>query len=114
MNLINLFRRKGSAPVARDRLQILLAHERTGTGRSDLVDRLREEILAVITKHIAVDSDKVRVKMERGEAVSTLEVEIEIPSSYGQPSVAVAAAKLAEMAKTPEKAKATEKKSAAA
>ncbi|MCC6982863.1 MAG: cell division topological specificity factor MinE [Bauldia sp.] len=115
MNLINLFRKKGSAPVARDRLQILLAHERTSTGRSDLVDRLREEILEVIKKHVAVDSDKVRVKMERGEAVSTLDIDIEIPTAIsGKPDLATAAAKLAEMARTPEKAKATDKKSAAA
>jgi cell division topological specificity factor len=114
MNLINLFRKKGSAPVARDRLQILLAHERTSTGRSDLVDRLREEILEVIKKHVAVDSDKVRVKMERGEAVSTLDIDIEIPIATGKPDLATAAARLAEMARTPDKAKATEKKSAAA
>jgi cell division topological specificity factor len=115
MNLINLFRKKGSAPVARDRLQILLAHERTSTGRSDLVDRLKEEIIAVIAKHISVDRDKVRVKMERGEAVSTLEVDIEIPMAINaKPDIATAAAKLAEMARGPDKAKALEKKSAAA
>lgn len=114
MNLINLFRKKGSAPVARDRLQILLAHERTTTGRSDLVDRLREEILEVIKKHVAVDSDKVRVKMERGEAVSTLDIDIEIPIATGKPDLATAAARLAEMARAPDKAKAAEKKSAAA
>jgi cell division topological specificity factor len=115
MNLINLFRRKGSAPVARDRLQILLAHERTSTGRSDLVDQLREEILSVVKKHIAVDSDKVRVKMERGEAVSTLDIDIEIPiAAAAKPSVSEAAARLAELARPPEKAKTLEKKSAAA
>ena len=115
MNLINFFRKKGSAPVARDRLQILLAHERTTTGRSDLVDRLKEEIIAVIAKHISVDRDKVRVKMERGEVVSTLEVDIEIPLAIaGNPHLATAAAKLAEMARSPDKAKAPEKKSAAA
>jgi cell division topological specificity factor len=80
MTLMSFFKRSGSAPVARDRLQILLAHERTYSGKSDLVAALREEILAVIAKHVAVDSDKVLVKMERGDAVSTLEVEIEIPT----------------------------------
>jgi len=81
MNLISLFFKKGgSAPVARDRLQILLAHERTIAGGSDLVALLREEILAVIKKHVQVDQEKVVVKMERGEAVSTLAVDIEIPT----------------------------------
>ena len=80
MNLLNFFNRRASAPVARDRLQILLAHERTIAGGSDLVALLREEILAVIKKHISVDADKVQVKMDRGAAVSTLEVDIEIPT----------------------------------
>lgn len=81
MNLLSFFNRKPTASVARDRLQILLAHERTISGRSDLVALLREEILAVIAKHVAVDPDQVRVKMDRGDVVSTLEVEIEIPTS---------------------------------
>ena len=80
MSLLSLFSRRGTASVAKDRLQILLSHERTTLGRPDLVAVLREEIIAVITKHIAVDRDKVKVEMERGDAVSTLEVEVEIPT----------------------------------
>ena len=80
MNLLNFFSRRSSAPVARDRLQILLAHERTYAGQSDLVAALREEILAVLAKHVKIDAEKVQIKMERGGAVSTLEVDIEIPT----------------------------------
>ena len=80
MNLLKFFRRGNSAPVARDRLQILLAHERSIAGGSDLVALLREEILAVIKKHVQVDTEKVQVKMDRGESVSMLEVDIEIPT----------------------------------
>jgi cell division topological specificity factor len=80
MNLLSFFSRRSSAPVARERLQILLAHERTYSGQSDLVALLREEILAVIAKHVKVDSDKVLIKMDRGNAVSTLAVDIEIPT----------------------------------
>jgi cell division topological specificity factor len=80
MNLFALFKKRGSAPIARDRLQILLAHERTIAGGSDLVAILREEILAVVKKHVHVDAEKVQVKMERGKAVSTLAVDIEIPT----------------------------------
>ena len=83
MNLLSFFSRRTSAPVARDRLQILLAHERTIAGGSDLVALLREEILAVIKKHVSVDAEKVQVKMDRGSAVSTLEVDIEIPTPTG-------------------------------
>jgi cell division topological specificity factor len=80
MNLLNFLRRRGSAPVARERLQILLAHERSSLRQSDLLGTLREEILAVIARHVALDPDKVQVKMDRGGIVSTLEVDIEIPN----------------------------------
>ncbi|NDV87704.1 cell division topological specificity factor MinE [Aurantimonas aggregata] len=79
MNLFSFFSKQTSAPMARERLQVLLAHERASVGHSDLVGLLREEILAVIAKHVQVDREKVIVKMDRGEQVSTLEVDIEIP-----------------------------------
>ncbi len=81
MRLIDFFKRpRITAPVARERLQILLAHERAVAGKSDLIAILREEILGVIAKHFPVDHDGIKVKMERGEAISTLEVEVEIPT----------------------------------
>ena len=85
MSLFNFFKRNTSAPVARERLQVLLAHERTivGGGESDLVAILREEIMAVICRHVAVPPDKVQVRMDRGQTVSTLAIDIEIPSSHG-------------------------------
>lgn len=79
MNLFRSFFRPPSAPSARERLQVLLAHERASVGDSDLVTKLRDEILAVIAKHVQIDGDKVSVKMERGTKVSTLAVDIEIP-----------------------------------
>ena len=79
MNLRRFFTRTQSAPAARDRLQLLLAHERASAGGSDLLAKLRDEILLAIAKHVQIDSDKVTVKMERGAQVSTLAVDIEIP-----------------------------------
>ena len=55
MSLFDLFKRRGSAPVARERLQLLLAYERKNRNQPDLVAVLREEIMAVITRHIQVD-----------------------------------------------------------
>jgi cell division topological specificity factor len=81
MNLMTLFRRRDSAPVARERLQILLQHERAVVGKNDLVSILREEILAVIAKHVSVDRDKVLVKLDRGSVASTLEIDVEVPSA---------------------------------
>ena len=50
MSLLSFFRRRSSAPVARERLQILLAHERALTAGGRLVAMLQEEILAVIAQ----------------------------------------------------------------
>jgi cell division topological specificity factor len=70
-----------TAPVARERLQILLAHERSlRAEQPDLLMQLREEILAVVSRHVALDPDKVIVRMERGKNVSTLEVDVELPN----------------------------------
>jgi len=81
LNLFSLFNRRSSAPVARERLQILLSHERAERGRPDLLVVLREEILAVVGRHIAVEQDKVRVKMTRDDDISTLEIDIEVPNA---------------------------------
>jgi cell division topological specificity factor len=90
MSVLRFFQRPSSAPApepigsasaARDRLKVLLAHERIVAGRSQLVEALRDEILAVIGQHMAVERDKVQVKMDYGEAVSTLALEIELPAS---------------------------------
>ncbi|TAN17001.1 MAG: cell division topological specificity factor MinE [Rhizobiaceae bacterium] len=84
MNLLGFFSRPQSAPAARERLQVLLAHERASVGDRDLVSKLRDEILRVIAKHVKIDQDKVNVKMERGAKVSTLAVDIEIPFDAGK------------------------------
>jgi cell division topological specificity factor len=70
-----------TAPIARERLQILLAHERGMRGQQpDLLLLLREEILAAVSRHVVLDPDKVIVRMERGKDISTLEVDVELPN----------------------------------
>ena len=81
MTLLDLFKRRGSAPVARERLQVLLAYERKNRNQPDLVAILREEIMAVITRHIHVDQDDVHISMDRGVRMSTLEIDIHIPNA---------------------------------
>jgi len=81
MSLLNLFRRRGSAPVARERLQVLLAYERATRGQPNLLAILREEIMAVITKHVPVEQDHIQVRMDRRNNTSTIEIEVEIPNS---------------------------------
>ncbi|HVN00740.1 MAG TPA: cell division topological specificity factor MinE [Caulobacteraceae bacterium] len=79
MNFIGLFARSRSASAARERLQILLAHERASAQRGDLVAVLQQEILAVIARHVAIDRDKVVVRLDPGAEVSTLAIDIEVP-----------------------------------
>jgi cell division topological specificity factor len=81
--LLDWFRRKqrcGSAPVARHRLTVLLAHERTQGANTDLLDKLRGELVAAICRHVMIVPDKVQVKMDHRQQVSTLAIEVEIPA----------------------------------
>lgn len=92
MSLLAFFR-KSSAPVARERLQVLLAHERLVTGKSDLIATLQDEILAVIAKHVAIDREKVQIKLDRGSKVSMLEIDVEVPAALAASAAAAGAAK---------------------
>jgi cell division topological specificity factor len=79
MSIFRLFKSSTSAPVARERLQILLEYERRHHGKQDLVTVLREEILAVVSRHVTVDPDRVQVKLDRHDRMSTLAVDIQFP-----------------------------------
>ena len=70
-----------SAPVARERLQILLAHERGLRGQPGLLELLRSEILAAVSRHVTIDPEKVRIRIERGDNVSLLEIDVEVPNA---------------------------------
>lgn len=80
-SIFQLFRRRPEANVARERLQILLSHERASAGQEGLVATLREEILKVIAKHIPVDRDQVQVKVERSGEMSILEIDVTMPQA---------------------------------
>ena len=79
-------RHPGSAPIARDRLKILLAHERTLNSRPDLLARVHSDIVAVICRHVTVSPEQVQVKMDRVETVSRLTIDIEVPASTAVPT----------------------------
>ena len=87
MKLFNPFSSRSSAPAARERLQILLSHERATAGQSDLLAILREEILSALAKHVSIDRDSIQVRLKRGETVSVLEINVEIPCSARMPLV---------------------------
>jgi cell division topological specificity factor len=82
MTMLSFFRRNrqaNSADTAKDRLQILLSHERTDRSGPDYLPMLQRDILAVIERYMRVGGDSVDIKMERGDDLSTLEINIELP-----------------------------------
>jgi len=72
---------KTPAATAKERLQILLAHERGAGAGADFLPMLQNDILAVIARYCEIEQDKVQVKLARGSGVSTLEVNIELPAA---------------------------------
>jgi cell division topological specificity factor len=83
MNLFRLLTGRRSAPLARERLQILLTHERGATGHSGpgLVGVLREDILNVIARHVDVAPEKVEVRIQHSEGVAILAIDVELPEA---------------------------------
>ena len=69
-----------TATAAKERLQIVLAHERIGRTREDFLPRLQQELVAVVARYVAIDPGKVAVNLDRGGDMSTLAIEIELPA----------------------------------
>ncbi len=78
MKMFGFLGRKKSAPVARERLQVMLAHERASLGRSQLVARMRDDIVAVIASHVGVERNEVRVKVNRRDSMFVLKIDMDI------------------------------------
>ena len=83
MSLLSLFlgEKKTSATVARERLQIILAHERTGRSAEipDYLPALQRELLEVISKYVSISLNDIKVNLERQDNLEVLEVKIELP-----------------------------------
>ena len=74
--------KKSTASVAKERLQLILAHERNGRSASpDYLPQLQRELLAVISKYVHISNDDIRVSLERQDDLEVLEVKIEIPQA---------------------------------
>ncbi|WP_438270309.1 cell division topological specificity factor MinE [Rubellimicrobium arenae] len=74
-----------TAQTAKERLQILLAHERADAAAHDLIPILQRDILEVIRRHMQVDSNAVDIRMERDDDRSSLEINIELPVPQAVP-----------------------------
>ena len=75
--------KKKTAGVAKERLQIILAHERSGGRLSDLdyLPELQRELIAVISKYVKINAEDIKVNLERQDNLEVLEVKIELPDS---------------------------------
>jgi len=80
MALLDFFkqRRSNSAAIAKERLQILVAHDRRGGGPSYL-PQLQRDLLEVIRKYVAVDNDAVSVTVEKDNGQEILELNVVLP-----------------------------------
>ena len=75
--------KKKTASVAKERLQIILAHERSGRGVAtpDYLPELQRELIAVISKYIKINGKDIKVNLEPQDNFEVLEVKIELPDS---------------------------------
>ncbi|AOW11529.1 cell division topological specificity factor MinE [Hydrogenophaga crassostreae] len=83
MSFLSFFlgEKKKTASVAKERLQIILAHERSNLNAEepDYLPALQRELVAVISKYIKINPDDIKVQLERQDNLEVLEVKIELP-----------------------------------
>jgi len=72
-------RQKNTASIARERLRIIVAQERSQRGAPDYLPLLRRELLEVIRKYVNVDQDAVDVHVEHDGTHDVLELSVALP-----------------------------------
>lgn len=84
MSLLDYFRstKKKSASLAKERLQILVAHQRSFRNQPSYLPKLERELLEVIRKYVNVDKEAVTVNYEQDEDQETLELNIVLPDQH--------------------------------
>ena len=79
--------KKKTAGVAKERLQLILAHERSGrSSKPDYLPALQKELIAVIAKYIQIDPNDIKVDLQRQDNLDVLEVKIELPDKKLKPA----------------------------
>lgn len=82
MNIFDFFReRKKETPaaIAKERLQIIVAHERGQREKPDYLPALQKDLVEVIRKYVPIDQDQVQVALEAQGSCSILELNITLP-----------------------------------
>ncbi|HZX31691.1 MAG TPA: cell division topological specificity factor MinE [Rhodocyclaceae bacterium] len=71
-----------SAQVAKERLQVIIARERSDqSGPADFLPALQQELVAVISKYVRVNQDDIKVSLEKQGNYEVLEVNIVLPDA---------------------------------
>jgi len=78
--------KKNTASIAKDRLRIIIAQERSAQGGPDYLPLLRRELLEVIRKYVNVDVDAVKVELAKEGEHDVLDISVALPD--GRASVA--------------------------
>lgn len=78
----SIFKRKKptSAAIAKERLQIIVSHERTKRSGPEFISRLQQELVNVIAKYVHINPDDVKVDLGQTENCSVLELNITLPN----------------------------------
>lgn len=79
MSLLDFFlrpRKENTARVAKERLQIIVAHERSTRGGPDYLPQLKQDLLDVIRKYVEISPDQVSVQLDKKDDLSVLELNI--------------------------------------
>ena len=81
MSLLDYFRssKPNTASLAKERLQILVAHERASRNQPSYLPQLQQELLSVIRKYVNVGQDAITVNFEQDGNQETLELNIVLP-----------------------------------
>jgi len=81
MSLFDYFRSKkpDTASLARERLQIIVAHERGKRNQPDYLPQLQQELIEVISKYVKIDRDMVQVQLDKSDSCSVLELNVTLP-----------------------------------
>ena len=85
MSLLKYFRtpKKTTASLAKERLQIIVAHERSQRGTPDYLPQLKQDILDVIRKYVSITSDQVSVQFDQTEdEIAVLELNVTLPDEH--------------------------------
>src|SRR5438128_5732846 len=82
-----LFRpHRHSAAIAKERLKIVLAHERAGRHAPDFLPRLQKELIDVVCRYVEIREDMIRVNLGKSGETSLLEINIEIDGAKPLPT----------------------------